>query len=410
MGMKFVTQIDEKRYTAFNESHPNGHALQSTEWGAFKSVGEWTKELVGLENDEGDLVAGAMLLRRKLPGLPRYILYAPRGYVLDYTDIQLVKIFTQEMKKHAKKTRAIFIKIDPCIIYKERTIDGDIREDGINNTKLIEELKTMGYYHKGTNMDFEGIQPRFVFKLDVDKDKEELFKSFHHKTRYNIRLGEKKGIEIYEGSIEDLPEFERIMRVTGARDGFITRPLSYFQNMFKAMEQSGKMKLFMARYNVKKALNKAMMDLDKEETSKKPNEDRINKLKKEIPKMQELALEHKDGIIVSGAIVLLNGKKAWYLYGASDNVYRNLMPNYLLQWHMIKYSMDYGCTLYDFRGISGNLDPEHHLYGLYRFKKGFNGDFVEYIGEFDLVVNKFLYNLWEFWVPKIKRILRKIKR
>ncbi len=408
--MKFVTHIDKKRFTTFNENHHNGHALQSIEWGTFKSVGEWTMELVGLEDDHQSLIAGAMLLRRKLPGLPRYILYAPRGYVLDYTDLNLMKEFTKEMKDYAKKTKAIFVKIDPCIIYKERTIDGEIKEDGIDNSKLIEDIKNMGYYHKGTNLDFEGIQPRFVFKLDVDKEKEELFKSFHHKTRYNIRLGEKKGIEIYEGDVGDIDEFERIMRVTGARDGFITRSSEYFKNMYTSMEPTGKMKLFMTKYHVKKALDQAIMDLDKEETSKKPNEDRINKLKKEIPKMQELALEHKDGIIVSGAIVLLNGEKAWYLYGASDNLYRNLMPNYLLQWHMIKYSMDYGCTLYDFRGISGNLDPDHHLYGLYRFKKGFNGDFVEYIGEFDLVVSKFFYNLWEFWVPRIKRMLRKTKK
>lgn len=380
------------------------------EWGDFKSIGEWTMELVGLEDDHHALVASAMLLRRKLPGLRRYILYAPRGYVLDYSDINLLQTFTKNMKEYAKKTKAIFVKMDPCIIYKERTIDGDVMDDGIDNSKLIEDIKHMGYHHKGTHLDFEGIQPRFVFKLDVDQDKEALFKSFHHKTRYNIRLGEKKGIEVYEGSIHDLNEFERIMRVTGARDGFITRPLTYFKNMYTSMEPTGKMKVFMARYNVKKALDKAIMDLDKEETAKKPNEDRIKKLKKEIPKLQTLVLEHQDGIVVSGAIILLNGKKAWYLYGASDNIYRNLMPNYLLQWHMIKYSMDCGCTLYDFRGISGNLDPNHHLYGLYRFKKGFNGHFVEYIGEFDLVVSKFFYHLWEFWVPRMKRMIRKIKK
>ncbi|QUH31430.1 lipid II:glycine glycyltransferase FemX [Vallitalea guaymasensis] len=408
--MKFVTHIDEKKFTLFNENHPNGHALQSIEWGNLKCIGEWTKELVGLEDGSGDLQASAMLLRRKLPGLSRYILYAPRGYVLDYENIDLVKEFTKELKQYAKKTKAIFVKIDPCIIYKERTIDGDIKEDGIDNTKLIESLKNMGYAHKGTNLDFEGIQPRFVFKLDVDKDKDTLFKSFHHKTRYNIRLAEKKGIEIYEGSIDDLEEFERIMRVTGSRDGFITRPLKYFKDMYNTMEKQGKMKLFMAKYNVKKALDKAISDLEKEENSKKPNEDRINKLQREIPEMTELASKNLDGIIVSGAIVLLNGKKAWYLYGASDNLYRNLMPNYLLQWHMIAYSMDCGCTLYDFRGISGNLDPNHHLYGLYRFKKGFNGDFVEYIGEFDLVVSKFYYNLWEFWVPKVKRLIRKLRK
>ncbi len=106
--MKFVTHIDKKRFTTFNENHPNGHALQSIEWGTFKSAGEWTMELVGLEDDHQSLIASAMLLRRKLPGLRRYILYAPRGYVLDYTDINLMQVFTKEMKEYAKKTKAIF--------------------------------------------------------------------------------------------------------------------------------------------------------------------------------------------------------------------------------------------------------------------------------------------------------------
>lgn len=404
--MKFIVDIDSKRFEEFNEKHPNGHALQSVEWGKFKSIGEWKTEIVGLENEEGEIVAGAMFLRRKLPGLRKYILYAPRGYVLDYSNFKLFELFTKEVKKYAKETSVIFVKIDPCVIYKERTIDGEIIEDGIDNSELIANIKSLGYAHKGTTLDFEGVQPRFVFKLDVDKEEDELYKSFHHKTRYNIRLAEKKGIEIYEGTRDDLVEFERIMRVTGSRDGFITRPLKYFQDMYDTMEHTGKMKLFMAKYNISKAYIKTKQDLEQEKLSKKPNEDRIKKLEKQLPGLEALLDKNKDEIVVSGTILLLNGKKAWYLYGASDNVYRNLMPNYLIQWEMIKYSMDKGCTLYDFRGISGDLDPNHHLYGLYRFKKGFNGNFVEYIGEFDLIVNRLFYNLWEFWLPKLKKLMK----
>ena len=126
--------------------------------------------------------------------------------------------------------------------------------------------------------------------------------------------------------------------------------------------------------------------------------------------MQELASKNKNGIIVSGAILLISKKTGCYLYGASDNVYRNLMPNYLLQWEMIQYSMNRGCTLYDFRGISGDLNPDNHLYGLYRFKRGFNGEFVEYIGEFDLVISKFYFFLWEMLLPKIKKMFKRLKK
>ncbi len=407
--MKFITSIDEQRYRDFNNQHPNGHALQSIEWGSFKSKGEWCYELVGMEEANGTLIAAAMLLRRKLPLIRKSILYAPRGFVLDYDNYNLIQSFTGEIKKYGKQTGAIFVKIDPCIVYRERTIEGEVDPSGVNHDALVAYFKSIGYVHKGTQLDFEGVQPRFVFKLDIDKKQKELFKSFHHKTRYNIRLAEKKGIEIYEGRKEDLVDFERIMRVTGKRDGFITRPLKYFEDMYHTMEKTGKMKLFMAKYNVKKAYNQANEDLDKEKNAKKPNEDRIKKLEVQIPKMKALISQHPEGLVISGTILLLNGKKAWYLYGASDNIYRNLMPNYLLQWEMIKYAMAHQCTLYDFRGISGNLDPKHPLYGLYRFKKGFNGQFVEYIGEFDLIVSRFYYALWVFWLPKLKKVLRKIK-
>jgi peptidoglycan pentaglycine glycine transferase (the first glycine) len=407
--MKFVTQINEARFNAFIDTHELAHALQTVEWGKFKSAYDWTMELVGMENNQGELIAGAMLLRRKVPILPRTILYAPRGFVLDYSQNELLENFSKSISNYAKKTKAIFVKIDPCIKYRDHNMDGEVIE-GVHNGPLIEKLKSLGYVHKGITLDFDGVQPRFVFILDVDRDKKELMDSFHHKTRYNIRLAKRKGIEIYEGKKEDLVDFERIMKVTGARDGFITRPLSYFQKMYDYLVPSGRMKLFMAKYNIKKAFVEAEKDLNNELKSKNPDENRIKKLEEQKQELEVLCKEHPDGIVVSGTILLITGKRAWYLYGASDNLYRNVMPNYLIQWEMIQYAMDRGCTIYDFRGISGNLDPDHHLYGLYRFKKGFNGEFVEYIGEFDLVVNKFLYNIWEFWLPRIKKLLRKLKR
>lgn len=408
--MRFVTNINEDKFNQFIEQHSIGNFSQTVEWGKFKSTSNWTMELIGMEDGDNNLIAGAMFLRRSIPVIKKSILYAPRGYILDFNNKELLNNFTKELFQYAKKTKAILVKIDPCIKLRERNIEGEVIENGEDNTWLIEELKSLGYEHKGLGLDFNGVQPRFVFKLDINKSKEELLKSFHHKTRYNIRLAEKKGIEIYEGTKKDLVEFERIMRVTGERDNFITRPLSYFEKMYDFLEKSDKMKLFIAKYNLKKALETNEKNLESTLKSKNKDSNRIEKLTKENKELKELITKHKDGIIVSGTILTITGDKAWYLYGASDNIYRNLMPNYLIQWVMIQYSMDKGCKLYDFRGISGDLDPNNHLYGLYRFKKGFNGEFVEYIGEFDLVVNKCYYFIWEFIIPKVMKLLKKLKR
>jgi len=303
------------------------------------------------------------------------------------------------------------LKIDPCVIYQERDVDGELVEGGFNNKKLVKHFLDLGYKHKGITLDFDGVQPRFVYRLPLDRPLNELLKNFHHKTRYNIKLAAKKGIEIYEGNREDLVEFERIMKITGQRDSFVTRPLSYFEDMYDVLEPKGKFKLYIAKYNVKKALLNISEILEKEcQKTKKRDENRIIKLTDEEAELKELVSIHPDGIIVSGTIMLVNGKTAWYLYGASDNLYRNVMPNYLIQWQMIQDAYNLGCTMYDFRGISGDRSTENHLYGLYRFKRGFTGEFVEYIGEFDYITNPFYYACFEWGIPKFKELVRKLKK
>lgn len=430
--MKFLEEIEKERFNQFVANHPKGHVLQASEWGELKSIHEWKMHRVGLE-ENGELVATAMLLSRNLPVIHKPIIYSPRGFVIDYKNEQYLEAFTKGIEKFAKKMGAIFVKIDPDIKHRERDIEGEVIEGGEDNRWLIDTMKRVGYTHKGFELDFNGIQPRFCFRLNIDRPEEEIFQQFHEKTRYNVRIAMRKGIEIIEGNRDDLVKFTEIMKVTGERDGFITRPLKYFQEMYDTLVPAGQMKLFLAKYNLNTALaeieadrSKASKELEKlnkiniddasadqKEKHEKKRADLAEKLQKLNEKWDELSIEkekHPDGIIVSGAITLLFGKMAWYLYGASDNIYRNLMPNYLIQWEMIRWAKANGATVYDFRGISGDLSPEHHLYGLYRFKKGFNGEFTEFIGEFDLIINKPLYYAWEVLLPKFKQMRRNIRK
>lgn len=408
--MELIRHLDSNRFRRWNEEQQYGQILQSESWGKFKSLGAWNYELIGMENENKELVAACMILKRKLPIFKKYMFYASRGYVLDYTNNEILRVFTEKIKEYAAKENAVMVKIDPCVKYREYDKDGQPVEDGFNHQPIIDYLLELGYKHKGITLDFDGIQPRFVYQLPMNKSLDELLDSFHHKTRYNIRLASKKGVEIYEGNRDDLVEFERIMKVTGSRDGFITRPLSYFEQMYDTLHPVGKLKLYMAKYDVAKALEMSQEALLSEEKKKKPDENRRVKLIKEIEELKPLVLEYPEGVIVSGTIMLMNGKTAWYLYGASDNLYRNVMPNYLIQWKMIQDAYNLGCNLYDFRGISGDLSEDNHLYGLFRFKRGFSGEFVEYIGEFDLIINKFFYMLFEWGVPKAKAIIKKFRR
>lgn len=407
--MELIRNLDSEIFRQWNETHPIGEILQSEEWGKFKSKGEWTYELLGL-SDDGKLVGACMLLKRKLPVISKYMYYASRGFLCDYTDQRVVKEFTNALVKHVKKHKGIFLKIDPCIEYREHDVDGNLLEEGFNNQQIIDYLINLGYKHKGISLNFDGIQPRFVYQLPLIGTLDEIMSRFHHKTRYNIKLATKKGVEIIEGNRNDLVDFERIMRITGERDGFITRKLSYFEEMYDCLYPAGKLKLYLAKYNVREALKINEETLKHEVESKKPDQNRITKLQSENEELKQLVTNHEDGIIVSGTLMLINGKTAVYLYGASDNLYRNVMPNYLIQWKMIQDAYQMGCTLYDFRGISGDLSEDNHLYGLFRFKRGFTGRFVEFIGEFDYVIDPLLYVCFEWGVPRAKALLKKLRK
>lgn len=334
--MRFVTDEKSKNdYKEFLEKHERCNFQQSPEWAKVKS--NWKNEIVLAEDRNGRIIGAVSVLIRKIPIFGN-IMYSSRGPICDIYDINVMKQLTDGIKELAKKYKAIVYKAEPDIL----SSDEEFRKIVLN----------LGYKIKDDAKNFrEEIQPRYVFRLDIKgKTEEEIFAGFHSKTRYNVRLATKKGVTVKEGTREDLKEFHRIMVETGARDGFIIRPLSYFEKMYDELSPKH-MKLLMAYYEDKP---------------------------------------------ISGVIPIFYGNKTWYLYGASSNEHRNLMPNYLLQWEMIKMAIARNDDIYDFRGVSGIVDENHPQYGLYRFKKGFGATFTEFIGEVYMPFKPLTYSIYKF--------------
>lgn len=432
--MQWIESLSPQEHDTFVNQHLSGTFMQNSEWGQFKSRYGWRPTFVGIK-EQNTLVASAMILFRKIPGLPATIAYAPRGFVLDYENNELLETFSNSVLSFCKRQKAAFFRMDPAI--RRTSIDHvGTPVEGINNEWLIPRMKELSFSHQGFSLDFDGWQPRYVFWQDINMTEEALFNGFHKKWKYNIRLAERKGIEILRGTKDDLPRFAEMMQVTGNRDGFGTRPLSYFEALLSDMGPAGKAELFLARLNPEKAIKDATQALTKEEAAlsrfkvqlasaieeKKTDkqaqvekkqalsENRIKKIKVELDELTAFQALPKDQQILSGAILMTTGKKACYLYGASDNRFRDRMPNYLIQWEMMRYAQALGAEIYDFRGVSGNLSPEHPLYGLYRFKRGFEGEFVEYIGEFDAVLKPVSYWLFTNGLPRVKALLKRGKK
>jgi peptidoglycan pentaglycine glycine transferase (the first glycine) len=340
--LEIVKQNDIEAYDKFIENNAKGHFMQSSLWGKVKSA--WTWEAVAEKNPQGEIIGAMSVLIRRVPGLPFTIMYAPRGPVCDIHNKDCLAKLIGGVRALAVKYKAYVFKIDPDV--------------AVNDKEFMAAMGSFGFELHGDGKNFDDIQPRFVFRLNVEgKTEDEVFAMFQSKTRYNVRVAQKHNIEVKVMDKAALAEFVPIMCDTGTRDGFATRPIEYFEGLLDAFGPHAR--LYMAYF---------------------------------------------EGIPVAGTIAIQYGDKVWYLYGASSNAYRNMMPNYLLQWEMIRWAVETNCRIYDFRGVSGDLSPENPLYGLYRFKKGFNGDLTEFCGEFDLILNRPVAAFVDYGIKLTKKL------
>lgn len=354
-----VREIDQNEKTRFNDfvaKFPTADFMQAWEWGNVKSKSSvWRPIRILGENGAGEIVASALMLIRRIPKVGRSIAYVPRGPVMDTTDADAVKQFAEGLRSIALKHRAVLIKIDPPV--------------PIEDEASARNIEAAGFKPIPDSTGFGGTQPTCVMQLDIVDDIDQVFANFKEKWRYNIRLAARKGVTINtDCDRDDLKHFFELYKITAARDGFIGRPYSYFETLWDVLEPEGKIKLFLSSFEDK---------------------------------------------YLGGALALVVGDRATYLYGASSNEHRNLMPNHLMQWEMIQWAKSLNCKWYDFRGVSprrGAAEADDHLQGLNRFKEGFNARYVEYIGEYDMVLSPMWYWLWVRFKPAFVNFLKRRAR
>lgn len=336
---------DMKKYEEFLSSHERCNFAQSSQWARVKA--EWKSVVLAAEDEKGNIRGSLNILIRKTPLFGCSVMHSARGPVCEPHDRETVLALLDGAKKLAKEHKAYILRLEP-----------DVRADDAEFCKILTEA---GFRIRNKSKNFEGINPRFVYRKDIKgMNEDELIASFQPKCRYNVRLAERKGVVVKLGGREDIPEFHKVMWQTGQRDNFTVRPCSYFERMYDCMAPEH-LRLYLAYYQEK---------------------------------------------LLAGIIVIRYGKKCWYLYGASSNEHRNTMPAYLLQSEAMKWAAQSGCEIYDFRGVSGDLSEDNPLYGIYRFKKGFSGELVELVGEADCIFNPLVYAAEKVGLGLLKRVAR----
>ncbi len=303
-----------------------GEFLQSTIWFDLLCREGEEAEFFGFE-EEGKIKALALIIKKKILGHFSYY-YLPRGPL---GEKEAIKKLLRELKKI--KSSAMFFRVEPAL---------DIFSSG----KEFAVCKTVN------------LQPQKTLLLDLSQNSEELLSAMHPKTRYNIRLADKKGVRVYEARKESFASFWELMKKTGTRDGFRLHNREHYVNLLSA---NGNVKMFLAEYN---------------------------------------------GRIIAGGLFAFFGDRVTYLHGASDNEHRNLMAPYLLQWTVIKAAQQMNeqsdkiiFRSYDFYGIDEQKWP-----GVTRFKLGFGGEVKEYPGTYDIIARPLIYRLYGL-LRRLRRLI-----
>lgn len=407
--MEFV-QIKEDEYRKFWENHPLKTFISAPEIAKLREKSGWKSYFVGLK-DKNKLVAATLLVSHKRH-FNKNEFYAPRGVLVDYKDKELFKIFLEEIKKFVKENNGYVFRMDPYIINKERDIDGNIVEDGEDNSDVVKFLRDFGF--KQVKMD-DREQVSWMFSLGLEnKDEKQILKEMKPNTRNTIRKAEKIGITIKELKYDELDKFQKIMEETGERKSFSVRDISYYQNMYKLFNDKGEVKYFITELNLKDYIKKlkedkkvkeekinSLSDAKYNDGQKKGLTNEINAIDRRINDAEEIIKnENTDVITLSGSMFIIIKPEIIYLSSGNYSKFMKFNSQYLLQWMMIKYGIENGFKKHNFYGIPADINTHPKDYGIYEFKRGFNGYVEELIGEFELPIT---------YHYKLLKLIHKIK-
>ncbi len=242
--------ITNQEHDAFVKSHPNGDLLQLTKWAETKKLTGWYARRIAVGRD-GEVQGVAQLLLKKVPKLPYTLCYISRGFVVDYSNKEALNALLDSAKEIAKAEKAYAIKIDP-----------DVEVD--KGTDALQNLKALGFKHKGfkEGLSKDYIQPRMTMITPIDKTDDELLNSFERRNRSKVRLALKRGTTVERSDREGLKTFAELMKITGERDGFLTRDISYFENIYDALHEDGDAELFLVKLDPKENIAKVNQELN----------------------------------------------------------------------------------------------------------------------------------------------------
>lgn len=374
------SKITKEEFKNLEDTFPLSNFYQTTNWAEVKNTTGWETHFLGIK--ENDKIIALCLLLSKKTFLNQKLFYAPRGPLLDYTNTKLLSFFTENIKKYIKQNHGFALKIDPMISIS--TYDEHLVKTEIPNTiNIYNSLKKLKYHHLGFTKGY-GTDTQFRWSYCVDiknKTIDDVMANLKTNTRGWIKRSTKYPLIVEEVNDSNIDDFKLVMNHTAIRQHHHDRSKHYYQTINNTFKERSKL---------------LIVYLDRNKYLNECTEDKL---------YSKIKAQKKSLIPLASSVFILDKDRVNYVYGGAIKEYMSLSAQYKFQYEMLKFATENNYSIYDFGGISGNFeDSNDPHYGIYGFKKGFKGYIVEYIGEFDLIINNFSYKLYKITYSTYKTL------
>ena len=414
----YIRELIDQEFIDFTNTFENKSIYQTPEYASVMHNQGFETMTLGLIHNN-DVIAASVILVEKVFGF-KYA-YAPRGFLIDYTDIRILETFTVELKKYLNKHEIIAIKVNPPIIRSTYNAKTEIKTINPDFDDILENLKTAGYFHLGYNSFFESLKPRFEAIMDISIPYEQLFANFKRNLRTKIRNAETNGIKIYKTNDSNL---EYLYLQTKAK---YPRDLNYFKEIYAFFEKREMVDFYYAKLDTAKYLNEKKVLYDKYEqlssdidneimhqtlkrdkliTTKLEIDKKFHICKKDLIDATKLLNANPNGIVLASVLIIKNQDCPYIIMDGYDTRYKKFNTKHLLFWKIMEKYHKQGYPCLNLGGMTELGLSDNKFNGLNSFKLGFNPVVTEYIGDFELVTNNALYFMYRNAKP-IRSILKK---
>ena len=405
-----IVNLSAEQFDTFADNHKYKNYYQTSEYANLIKQFGYHTQFLGISNDDNKLIGATLIIYKEI-FMKNKIGYAPRGILFDYEDPKELKEMIELLKRTLYKGKFMLFRIDPYIPLSIRNNTGEILNINQSAESIIKNLEDVGFKYKGENLFFETEKPRWEALVVLKRDIRDIFANFDKRTRNKIRRAANLGIEIIKDKNNDITELYNFIKEKDHKS------IDFYKELVSCF--GDKIDVYYAKINTETFIINSRKSYEKEvernekltaivqdgDISEEEKEDYINRkmesdelvtsYKDNMVLATRLLREYPEGLKIAGSLVIRYDNAAFIFIDGIDEQYKNLNANYLMRWKMIEDYNDDNLKYLNLNAVVGEFHNKNKYSGLNEMKLGYNSTVTEYIGEFDIIINNFSYNLYK---------------